>query len=41
VEVVIEPLAKIPAWVRSAAKGEAERLATFLGCDSSRVKFDS
>jgi len=41
VEVVIEPFAKIPAWVRSAAKGEAERLATFLHCELSRVKFDS
>lgn len=31
-EIVIEPFLKIPQWARRAAKEEAERLATFLGC---------
>ena len=31
VEIVIEPFVKAPAWVRSAAAEEAERLAEFLG----------
>ena len=31
VEVVIEPFAKVPVWVRRAAGQEAERLAAFLG----------
>jgi hypothetical protein len=39
--VVIEPFAKLSAWVRSAAKRESERLAVFLGCELSSVKFDS
>jgi hypothetical protein len=30
--VVIEPFAKIPAWVRRAAAQEAERLAAYLDC---------
>jgi hypothetical protein len=30
--VVIEPFAKIPAWVRRAATQEAERLAAYLDC---------
>jgi hypothetical protein len=32
VDVVIEPFAKAPLWVRRAAAQEAERLAAFLGC---------
>jgi Winged helix DNA-binding domain len=35
VEVVIEPFLNVPAWVRSGAEAEAERLATFLGCSLS------
>ena len=35
VEVVIEPFGKVPAWVRSGAEEEAERLAGFLGCNLS------
>jgi hypothetical protein len=31
VEVVIEPFGKTPAWVRTVAAQEVERLATFLG----------
>ena len=30
-EVVIEPFTRVPAWARRAAKGEAERLAAFIG----------
>jgi Winged helix DNA-binding domain len=41
VVVMIEPFAKLPVWVRTAAKREAERLAVFLGCELSGVKFDS
>ncbi len=33
VEVVIELFVKVPAWVRSAAEQEAERLAKFLSCN--------
>ena len=32
VEVVIEPFAKLPPWVRRSVAEEAERLAQFLGC---------
>ena len=35
VDVVIEPFAKTPMWVRRAAGQEAERLAAFLGCTLS------
>jgi hypothetical protein len=35
VEVFIEPFGKVPAWVRSGAEEEAERLAAFLGCKLS------
>lgn len=35
VEIVIEPFVKVPAWVRSGAEEEAERLAAFLGCNLS------
>jgi hypothetical protein len=35
VDVVIEPFANPPAWVRRAAGQEAERLAAFLGCTLS------
>jgi hypothetical protein len=31
-EVAIEPFTQLPAWVRRAAKDEAERLAAFFGC---------
>jgi uncharacterized protein YcaQ len=31
VDVVIEPFLKVPAWTRSGAEEEAERLAAFLG----------
>jgi hypothetical protein len=37
VEVVIEPFAKAPVWVRRAAGQEAERLAAFLGGTLSLV----
>lgn len=35
VEVAIEPFVKAPAWVRSGAEAEAERLAAFLDCKLS------
>lgn len=35
VEIVIEPFVRVPAWVRSGAEEEAERLAAFLGCNLS------
>jgi uncharacterized protein YcaQ len=38
-EVAIQPFDKIPASVRRAAEQESERLAAFLGCQLSRVKF--
>jgi hypothetical protein len=33
VEVTIESFLRVPAWVRHGAAEEAERLATFLGCN--------
>jgi len=37
VEVVVEPFAKMPLWVRRSAAEQAERLAEFLGCSLSLI----